>query len=141
MTEGPGGVLSEAAEKFQKAFDEMVKEVSSRSLPLQKKSFECCVECFKGIGEPSDWKKMATAAFSSAKHESLSPESIAQCVSGCHKKSEAFAETLQREAQALQQSLEKCQGVSREPGNGGSARRFTEGLVAWTSDSRLEIGG
>lgn len=84
--------LQETAKSFQQRFESMIKEITVLSLPMQKKSFQCCVSCFDNH-----------------KNE---PESIAECINRCHEPSQSFNHALQREVEALQTSIESCQKVS-----------------------------
>ncbi|KAL8426541.1 hypothetical protein Efla_006606 [Eimeria flavescens] len=83
--------VEETAKFFQSRFENMIKNITVLSLPMQKKSFECCVSCFDSNKQD--------------------PELIAGCISRCHEPSQSFNQVLQREVEGLQTSIESCQRI------------------------------
>lgn len=83
--------LEETAKVFQNKFETMIKEITILSLPMQKKSFQCCVSCFDSHKQD--------------------PEKIAECINQCHEPSQSFNRVLQREVEGLQTNIESCQKV------------------------------
>ncbi|CDJ43219.1 hypothetical protein, conserved [Eimeria tenella] len=83
--------LEETAKVFQNKFETMIKEITILSLPMQKKSFQCCVSCFDSHKQD--------------------PEKIAECINQCHEPSQSFNRVLQREVEGLQTNIESCQKI------------------------------
>ncbi|PFH36218.1 YOU2 family C2C2 zinc finger protein [Besnoitia besnoiti] len=81
--------LEEGARQFQRKFDDMISTFTKKTLPLQKRAFECCVSCFDLHKE--DHMK------------------IADCMTSCHQPGEAVMRAVQRETEVLQSKLESCQ--------------------------------
>ncbi|KAK2195505.1 bifunctional rRNA-processing protein Fcf1 [Babesia duncani] len=84
-----GASLMGRAETFQKDVDSMLSQVTRMTLPLQRQSFACCVNCF----DTSD--------------ENL--ERIGDCVKQCQAKPEKFGNAVQTELNQLQDLLLSCQ--------------------------------
>ncbi|XP_952102.1 YOU2-like zinc finger protein, putative [Theileria annulata] len=80
--------LNERAERFQREVDEMLAEVTRMTLPLQKKSFQCCTNCFDLSSENLD--------------------DITNCIKNCQKNPEEFGNAVQSELNQLQLSLTNC---------------------------------
>lgn len=83
--------LEETAKSFQNNFESMIRDITVLSLPMQKKSFQCCVSCFD--------------------NNKQDPGKIAECVGQCHEPNQSFNHVLQREVEGLQASIESCQKV------------------------------
>ncbi|KEP64061.1 UNVERIFIED_CONTAM: YOU2 family C2C2 zinc finger protein [Hammondia hammondi] len=81
--------LEEGARSFQQKFEDMISSLTKRTLPLQRKAFECCVSCFDQHND--DHVK------------------IADCMTRCHQHGEAIMRSLQRETEVLQSKLDSCQ--------------------------------
>ncbi|KAL8270942.1 hypothetical protein Esti_005154 [Eimeria stiedai] len=96
--------LEETAKSFQSKFESMIKNITILSLPMQKKSFECCVSCFDG--------------------DKQDPEKIAACISRCHEPSQSFNQVLQREVEGLQTSIESCQRMSGSDCTASSSKQI-----------------
>ncbi|CBZ50572.1 conserved hypothetical protein [Neospora caninum Liverpool] len=81
--------LEEGARSFQKKFEDMISTLTKKTLPIQRKAFECCVSCFDL--HKDDHVK------------------IGDCMTKCHQPGEAIMRSLQTETEVLQSKLEACQ--------------------------------
>ncbi|ANQ06599.1 hypothetical protein PCYB_041650 [Plasmodium cynomolgi strain B] len=81
--------LTKRTNEFQSKIDSILNKISTESLPFQKKSFICCVNCFDTYN--TDF------------------ETIGKCVNNCQKGTEHFVQVVQNEMQNLQNNLQSCQ--------------------------------
>lgn len=86
--------LTKRTNEFQAKIDAILNKISTESLPFQKKSFVCCVNCFDTYN--TDF------------------ESIGKCVNNCQKGTEHFVQVVQNEMQNLQNNLQSCQQVRKK---------------------------
>uniref|UniRef100_A0A0G4GY25 Uncharacterized protein n=1 Tax=Chromera velia CCMP2878 TaxID=1169474 RepID=A0A0G4GY25_9ALVE len=85
--------MQAAANDFQEKFNAVVKEISLKSLPLQKKVLQASVQCYDKFEKSGD-----DAA-----------DKVSDCVAKKQNVGHAYAEKVQAEVQGLQDGIQSCQ--------------------------------
>ncbi|XP_055388819.1 protein FAM136A-like [Condylostylus longicornis] len=81
--------FQDAARDFESKVEGMMKTITKAVLPLQRKSYECCVKCFDNSREELD--------------------TIGKCIQECQAPAEAFGDRLRQEMQTFQNQISGCQ--------------------------------
>lgn len=81
--------FQEAARDFETKVEDVMKAITQAVLPLQKKSYECCVTCFDKNGQNLD--------------------AIGKCIQECQAPAEVFGDKLRQEMQSFQNQISGCQ--------------------------------
>lgn len=85
--------FQEAANDFETKVQAMINGITQKVIPLQKKSYECCVKCFSNNKEESP----------------SSLEVISRCIQDCQANTELFGSRLGEEMRLFQEQISGCQ--------------------------------
>eukprot|EP00916_Digyalum_oweni_P019246 GHVL01032047.1.p1 GENE.GHVL01032047.1~~GHVL01032047.1.p1 ORF type:complete len:137 (+),score=24.63 GHVL01032047.1:134-544(+) len=80
--------MSQALNEFQNKLTGVVKDLTTASMPIQKKAFLCSADCFDKVSDP---------------------EIVANCISECQRPPQEFGSKVEREVSTLQNLIQNGQ--------------------------------